>query len=1781
MRTRKKSKKGGQQKFKLTIELGEGLGNRIFKILAGLEFANKWDMDFCLVKSHILNNDHISLEESINDIKILFPNIEIYDNNIEFPIEYREKEQYVYEDFPKPNNNTILYGLFQSEKNFPKNVNINIPIPNNNILANKDNLYFIQFRLDDYLNYSETNLDLRNYYKKCINELKKSNEKIKFIILSKNIDDAKKYINEILNDVLDINTLIFDPNTSRIDSLYYMSQCKGGIIPNSTFAWIGAYLSQKKKVFFPYPWMNSFIKEKQYDIYPSWATMVDINTISGGANSNEKEIAYINLATHTETEYIYPIIKNIFPNKKIVFENGRDSYDLLVKSTFDDTNITIPFIYISGEPYNQTKLPDENNKYCLARLVTSLDTRLYNDITYYLPFFLDVGPTIYNISPFIREYNPNDKRKYLAAYINRNTYPHRDNFFKILSQLDTTVHALANSSKSFNVKLPDAWWDLPDIYKDYIFGFAMENTNEEGYITEKIMNVYRGGAIPIYWGTSKVKEIFNPESFIYVNDYPDFESCAKDIVTISKNPERLLKMQNAPIFNVNNPIDYSKYYDTPSPQWVIDIANNILSRINNIIIGGSKSMKAYVINLDKRPEKWERIQNEFKDTDIDVERFSAITHENGHIGCGLSHVALVKMAKEKNMDSILIIEDDCKITKNFNKRWATIKKYLDEHKDEWDIFNGGVVWPANATTIVKLEPDINLIRSNGPGCRYAHFVYVNKSAYDKVIEWESMVLDAIKDNKEFIDPKYDSWINEYPRFRNLLLNEAAIAVQYSGRSNTNDINKDISRWGDEQEAMIQDGGDDCNINYFTVSTMYTAEMKRLERNAEKYGWKLNILGLEQNRKDLGWEDQNKEKGTYGQNFGDFSLKLNGLNEFIKDKKDDDIVLWTDAWDVVVLDTCNNMYEKYKKFNKPIVFSAEKACSPDGSKKDLYDTLDTKFPFLCAGMFIGRVDKLKYLMTFYKGEKINDQVFWTDMYLKNKDLIALDNNAEIFLSTWNTDGKYYEFKDNKFTYTETNTNPVFIHANGNIKDKLKLFEDYFNLTIYTGYVVNLEERTSKWNQIQDDFKDTNFFLERFNAIKDENGHKGCGKSYQALIKMAKEKNMDSIFIFDDDCKPLDNFNERWIKVKKWLDNNNDKWEIFNGGLKVVHGAETQLIDTIDESNKIYSIHKGIYTQMVLYKKETYDRILEWDYDKNWLIDFNYINTNKFKTIYIEPALTVQRDGFSNTEKINKEHQLGGKKKSMKLKRYKRKTIKKKKNKDNKNLIGGNQDPIHYITVSTKDTPELQRLIKSAKKYGWNLEVLGLDLDTTNLGHSKGGKFGMKLRYPKEYLKDKNDNDIVLFSDAWDVMVLGKPEELLNKYKSFNKDIVISAENACWPDGSREPEYSDTKNEPFPYLNSGGYVGKVSTLKQIFNNYNDDDIDDQRFWTDMYFKNRDKIVLDTKAEIFLSMHDVKQEDFQFDNEKFTYKETNTNPILVHGNGTSKGLLDIFTNNIKIGGNKNMLIMILEHGLGNRFFQIMAGYGFAEKWNMDLYFKNVGNNHISDAESNKEILQLFPNMKFLDDSVDISKFKRMGEITDTNDISDENPNENYVMSGLFHKTKYFPTTEIKPVLVEPANNIIKDIDTSNLFFIHLRFGDYEKDRPMQSLIQYFKKCISLINKDFINSKYLIISDEIDKAKLFVANNLESMLQNKIIYDTGNNRLDSLYYMSKCRGGIISNSTYSWFGAYCIENKNGYIYMPEPYLDNDRYFDNIYPTWATKISRYSEGGRRKNKTKKRKYIL
>lgn len=65
------------------------------------------------------------------------------------------------------------------------------------------------------------------------------------------------------------------------------------------------------------------------------------------------------------------------------------------------------------------------------------------------------------------------------------------------------------------------------------------------------------------------------------------------------------------------------------------------------------------INLEKRQDRKEQLEKELLDYGLSqFERFDAIPHSSGIVGCGKSHLEVLKMAKQRQYKSILILEDD-------------------------------------------------------------------------------------------------------------------------------------------------------------------------------------------------------------------------------------------------------------------------------------------------------------------------------------------------------------------------------------------------------------------------------------------------------------------------------------------------------------------------------------------------------------------------------------------------------------------------------------------------------------------------------------------------------------------------------------------------------------------------------------------------------------------------------------------------------------------------------------------------------------------------------------------------------------------------------------------------------------------------------------------------------------------------------------------------------------------------------------------------------------------
>lgn len=89
-----------------------------------------------------------------------------------------------------------------------------------------------------------------------------------------------------------------------------------------------------------------------------------------------------------------------------------------------------------------------------------------------------------------------------------------------------------------------------EFLSNYKFNIAFENSYSEGYVTEKLMDCFFAGTVPIYWGGYHDNLNIPRESMIFVNDYDDFNSVIAAIRELDENDELYLsKLRANPLLN--------------------------------------------------------------------------------------------------------------------------------------------------------------------------------------------------------------------------------------------------------------------------------------------------------------------------------------------------------------------------------------------------------------------------------------------------------------------------------------------------------------------------------------------------------------------------------------------------------------------------------------------------------------------------------------------------------------------------------------------------------------------------------------------------------------------------------------------------------------------------------------------------------------------------------------------------------------------------------------------------------------------------------------------------------------------------------------------------------------------------------------------------------------------------------------------------------------------------------------------------------------------------------
>ena len=150
------------------------------------------------------------------------------------------------------------------------------------------------------------------------------------------------------------------------------------------------------------------------------------------------------------------------------------------------------------------------------------------------------------------------------------------------------------------------------------------------------------------------------------------------------------------------------------------------------------SIPKFVVNLERRPDRLEHIQKEMDYMGWEYELFKAVDLNN-HGGCTLSHTEIIKIAKERGYDSVMVIEDDCTFLP-YSK--DLINKIDTESKDfEFGIINLAPTLNRKVNRseghslfldITNLPPKLEHER----GVFATNMIIYHSSVYDDVLELE-------------------------------------------------------------------------------------------------------------------------------------------------------------------------------------------------------------------------------------------------------------------------------------------------------------------------------------------------------------------------------------------------------------------------------------------------------------------------------------------------------------------------------------------------------------------------------------------------------------------------------------------------------------------------------------------------------------------------------------------------------------------------------------------------------------------------------------------------------------------------------------------------------------------------------------------------------------------------------------------------------------------------------------------------------------------------------------
>jgi hypothetical protein len=247
-------------------------------------------------------------------------------------------------------------------------------------------------------------------------------------------------------------------------------------------------------------------------------------------------------------EFFLKLLTDVFSEDIEVSYNLEDA-EILMESIFTNTSYinhkdwNASFLF-TGESYYAQCM---NNNLSLYTCIMGFNPTINNFVEF--PFYI-----VYLKSFPDMTFTPTQtiKNNYTAAVISNGSLNERTAF---LEKLEQRLPVLYGGSYKNNIgrKVEGnfASENLLNFYKNMKFVITMENTKIGHYITEKLINGFRAGTIPIYWGSQHISKYFNSKRFIILEDTT--EGSINEVIDrmVNMSNEEYFQIVNEPIFNID------------------------------------------------------------------------------------------------------------------------------------------------------------------------------------------------------------------------------------------------------------------------------------------------------------------------------------------------------------------------------------------------------------------------------------------------------------------------------------------------------------------------------------------------------------------------------------------------------------------------------------------------------------------------------------------------------------------------------------------------------------------------------------------------------------------------------------------------------------------------------------------------------------------------------------------------------------------------------------------------------------------------------------------------------------------------------------------------------------------------------------------------------------------------------------------------------------------------------------------------------------------------------